>query len=111
MVLTILCFRHRSRKRRPFSRYAARHRINSVYRDKSFSAGISGSLADASALEEKLEGLADLKTQMRGLINDNDEIKHTQEEVNSTLVNMNHHITIMAENIDRYDRMINSQYS
>ena len=93
--------RHRSRKRRPFSRYAARHRINSVYRDKSFSTGISGSLADASALEEKLEGLVDLKTQMRGLINDNDEIKHTQEEVNTTLVNMNHHITIMAENINR----------
>jgi hypothetical protein len=63
-----MCFiyRHRSRKRRPFSRYAARHRINSVYRDKSFSAGVNSNLADASALEEKLEVLADLKIQMRG---------------------------------------------
>ena len=30
-------------------------RINSVYRDKSFSSGFNGNLADASALEEKLE--------------------------------------------------------
>ena len=32
-----------------------KHRINSVYRDKSFSSGFNGNLADASALEEKLE--------------------------------------------------------
>ena len=31
------------------------YRINSVYRDKSFSSGFNGNLADASALEEKLE--------------------------------------------------------
>lgn len=94
--------RHRSRKRRPFSRYAARHRINSVYRDKSFGSGMAGTfLADASALEDKLEAVNDLKTQMRGLLNDNEEIKHTQEEVNSTLVNMNHNLTAMAEAIDR----------
>ena len=43
-------------------------------------------------LEEKLEVLADLKIQMRGLTNDNEEIKQTQEEVNTTLLNMNHHI-------------------
>ena len=94
--------RHRSRKRRPFSRYAARHRINSVYRDKSFSTGYSGNLADASALEEKLEAVSDLKTQMRGLLTDNEEIKQTQEEVNTTLLNMNHHMTSMAEAIERY---------
>ena len=93
--------RHRSRKRRPFSRYAARHRINSVYRDKSFSTGYSGNLADASALEEKLEAVSDLKTQMRGLLTDNEEIKQTQEEVNTTLLNMNHHLSMMAEAIDR----------
>merc|ERR1712224_751049 len=93
--------RHRSRKRRPFSRYAARHRINSVYRDKSFSAGVNSACADSSALEEKLEVLADLKIQMRGLTNDNEEIKQTQEEVNTTLLNMNHHMTSMAEAIER----------
>ena len=59
-------------------------------------------MADASALEEKLEAVTDLKTQMRGLLNDNEEIKHTQEEVNTTLVNMNHHLSVMAEAIDRY---------
>ena len=37
-----------------------------MYRDKSFSAGVNSNLADASALEEKLEVLADLKIQMRG---------------------------------------------
>ena len=58
-------------------------------------------MADASALEEKLEGLADLKTQMRGLINDNEEIKHTQEEFNSTLLNLNHNMSAIAEAIDR----------
>ena len=61
------------------------------------------SCADSTALEEKLEGLGDLKTQMRGLISDNEEIKQTQEEVNSTLLNMNHHMTAMAEAIDRYN--------
>ena len=45
--------------------------------------------------------MTDLKTQMRGLLNDNEEIKQTQEEVNSTLVNMNHHLGMMAEAIDR----------
>ncbi len=59
-------FRHRSRKRRPFSRYAARHRTHSVYRDKSFTSGFTGNQADASALEEKLEAVGDLKTQLRG---------------------------------------------
>ena len=78
-------------------------------------------MADASALEEKLEVLADLKIQMRGkkkdlikerklekyfhfylgLTNDNEEIKQTQEEVNTTLLNMNHHMTTMAEAIER----------
>ena len=72
------------------------------HRDKSFSTGFSGNMADASALEEKLEAVTDLKTQMRGLLNDNEEIKHTQEEVNTTLVNMNHHLSVMAEAIDRY---------
>ena len=73
-----------------------------MYRDKSFSAGVNSSVADASALEEKLEVLADLKIQMRGLTNDNEEIKQTQEEVNTTLLNMNHHMTTMAEAIERY---------
>ena len=92
-----------------------------MYRDKSFSAGVNSNLADASALEEKLEVLADLKIQMRGkkeriwkkrkcekyfyfylgLTNDNEEIKQTQEEVNTTLLNMNHHMTTMAEAIER----------
>ena len=49
-ILIFLKNRHRSRKRRPFSRYAARHRINSVYRDKSFSAGVNSACADSSAL-------------------------------------------------------------
>ena len=52
-------------------------------------------------LEEKLEVLADLKIQMRGLTNDNEEIKQTQEEVNTTLLNMNHHMASMAEAIER----------
>ena len=92
-----------------------------MYRDKSFSAGVNSNMADASALEEKLEVLADLKIQMRGkkeriwkkgksekyfyfylgLTNDNEEIKQTQEEVNTTLLNMNHHMTTMAEAIER----------
>jgi hypothetical protein len=101
-IISLTFFRHRSRKRRPFSRYAARHRINSVYRDKSFSAGLTGSVADASALEEKLEAVGDLKIQMRGLINDNEEIKATQEEVNSTLVNLNHQLSVIGEAIERY---------
>ena len=94
--------RHRSRKRRPFSRYAARHRVNSVYRDKSFSAGVHHSLADASALEEKLDGIASMKTQVLGLINDNEDIKHTQEEINATLTNLNHNLNNMAEAIERF---------
>ena len=36
-----------------------------------------------------------------GLTNDNEEIKQTQEEVNTTLLNMNHHMTTMAEAIER----------
>ena len=94
--------RHRSRKRRPFSRYAARHRVNSVYRDKSFSVGAHHSLADASALEEKLDAIASMKTQILALINDNEDIKHTQEEINATLTNLNHNINLMAEAIERY---------
>ena len=45
--------------------------------------------------------MSDLKTQMRGLLTDNEEIKQTQEEVNTTLLNMNHHMTSMAEAIER----------
>ncbi len=36
-----------------------------------------------------------------GLLNDNEEIKLTQEEVNSTLVGVTHHLSVMAEAIDR----------
>jgi hypothetical protein len=47
-------FRHRSRKRRPFSRYAARRRINSIYREKSIN--ING---DSKLIEEKLDQVKD----------------------------------------------------
>ena len=94
--------RHRSRKRRPFSRYAARHRVNSVYRDKSFSTGAHNALlADASALEEKLDAVVAMKTQVLGLINDNEEIKQTQEEVNASLTTLNHSINLLAEVTER----------
>lgn len=64
--------RHRSRKRRPFSRYAARRRLNSVYREKSIS--LNG---DSKMIEEKLDQVSDLKTQIRCLINDNEEVRAT----------------------------------
>lgn len=47
-------FRHRSRKRRPFSRYAARRGMNSIYREKSIS--IPG---DSKLIEEKLDQVAE----------------------------------------------------
>ena len=50
--------------------------------------------------------MSDLKTQMRGLLTDNEEIKQTQEEVNTTLLNMNHHLSMMAEAIDRYKDVV-----
>jgi regulator of replication initiation timing len=89
--------RHRSRKRRPFSRYAARRRINSVHREKSF-IGFHG---DSKAIEEKLEAVGDLKTQIRGLISDNEDVKLNQEELNSNMSSVTHQLAMVAEALDR----------
>eukprot|EP00095_Tigriopus_kingsejongensis_P007825 maker-scaffold204_size260821-snap-gene-1.42 protein:Tk07825 transcript:maker-scaffold204_size260821-snap-gene-1.42-mRNA-1 annotation:"transient receptor potential channel pyrexia" len=88
--------RHRSRKRRPFSRYAARQRMTSVYRDKSFN--VQG---DSVMLEEKLEQVNDLKTQIRCLINDNEEIKLNQEELNSSMGTISHQMSLIADALDK----------
>lgn len=89
--------RHRSRKRRPFSRYAARRRMNSVHREKS----ILGFHGDSKALEEKLEAVGDLKTQIRGLINDNEDVKLNQEELNTNMASVTHQLALVAEALDR----------
>ncbi len=79
--------RHRSRKRRPFSRYAARRRVNSVYREKSLS--FSG---DSKAIEEKLDAVGDLKAQIKGLAVDGEEVKLNQEELNTGMANLSHQV-------------------
>ena len=85
--------RHRSRKRRPFSRYAARRRLNSVYRDKSMN--LSG--GDSKVIEEKLDQVTDLKIQIRGLISDNEEVKLNQEEINANMTFIAHQMTLITE--------------
>ena len=89
--------RHRSRKRRPFSRYAARRRMNSVHREKS----MLGYHGDSKFLEEKLEVVGDLKTQIRGLINDNEDVKLNQEELNANMASVTQQLALVAEALDR----------
>ena len=54
-----------------------------MYREKSMS--LSG---DSKIIEEKLDAVGDLKTQIRALINDNEDVKLNQEELNANMVSL-----------------------
>lgn len=51
--------------------------MDSIYREKSVS--LHG---DSKLIEEKLDQVSDLKTQIRCLMTDNEEVKLNQEELN-----------------------------
>ena len=56
---------------------------------------------DSKVLEEKLEAVGDLKTQIRGLINDNEDVKLNQEELNANMTSVTHQLALVAEALDR----------
>ena len=70
--------------------------MNSVHREKSFVFH-----GDSKAIEEKLEAVGDLKTQIRGLINDNEDVKLNQEELNSNMSSVTQQLAMVAEALDR----------
>jgi regulator of replication initiation timing len=49
---------------------------------------INGS--DSKLIEEKLGEVSDLKTQIRCLITDNEDVKLNQEELNANVVSLSH---------------------
>ena len=71
--------------------------MNSVHREKS----ILGFHGDSKVLEEKLEAVGDLKTQIRGLINDNEDVKLNQEELNTNMASVTNQLALVAEALDR----------
>ena len=71
--------------------------MNSVHREKS----MLGYHGDSKFLEEKLEAVGDLKTQIRGLINDNEDVKLNQEELNSNMASVTQQLALVAEALDR----------
>ena len=71
--------------------------MNSVHREKS----MLGYHGDSKFLEEKLEVVGDLKTQIRGLINDNEDVKLNQEELNSNMACVTQQLALVAEALDR----------
>ena len=44
---------------------------------------------DSKIIEEKLDAVSDLKTQIRALINDNEDVKMNQEELNANMAGVN----------------------
>ncbi len=96
-VHTYICrpCRHRSRKRRPFSRYAARRRINSTFRDKTLVGD------DSKLLEEKLEQVSDLRAQLKCLLADNEEVKLNQEVLNTSMTAINHQLSLLADALEK----------
>ena len=56
---------------------------------------------DSKVLEEKLEAVGDLKTQIRGLINDNEDVKLNQEELNSNMASVTQQLALVAEALDK----------
>ena len=56
---------------------------------------------DSKIIEEKLDAVSDLKTQIRTLVNDNEDIKLNQEELNSSLTGITHQLTVVTEALDR----------
>ena len=71
--------------------------MNSVHREKS----MLGYHGDSKVLEEKLEAVGDLKTQIRGLINDNEDVKLNQEELNANMSSVTQQLALVAEGLDR----------
>ena len=71
--------------------------MNSVHREKS----MLGYHGDSKVLEEKLEAVGDLKTQIRGLINDNEDVKLNQEELNSNMASVTQQLALVAEALDK----------
>ena len=58
---------------------------NAGFREKSMSLGGG----DSKIIEEKLDAVSDLKTQIRALINDNEDVKMNQEELNANMAGVN----------------------
>ena len=56
-----------------------------IFREKSMSLGGG----DSKIIEEKLDAVSDLKTQIRALINDNEDVKMNQEELNANMAGVN----------------------
>ena len=70
--------------------------MTSVYREKSFS--LQG---DSKMIEEKLDQVSDLKTQIRCLINDNEEVKLNQEELNANMATVTHQMSLLADAFEK----------
>lgn len=70
--------------------------MDSMYREKT--AGIHG---DSKLLEEKLDQVSDLKTQIRCLITDNEEVKLNQEELNANMTTLTHQMSLLAEAFEK----------
>lgn len=47
---------------------------------------------DSKVIEEKLDQVSDLKTQIRCLITDNEEVKLNQEELNANMTTLTHQV-------------------
>ena len=58
---------------------------------------------DSKMIEEKLDQVSDLKTQIRCLITDNEEVKLNQEELNANMTSVTHQMSLLA---DAFDKLI-----
>ncbi len=77
---------------------ARRRRANSVYREKSVSFVGAG---DSKAIEEKLDQMGDLKSQIKGLSADHEEVKLNQEEISTGMAALTHQMSLLADALDR----------
>ncbi len=95
--------RHHSHKRRPFSRYTTgQHRTNCIYRKKSLSFIDDSSGCDffndsSKAIEEKLDMVSDLKVQLKCMIDDSNEVKLNQEEMNTSMAVLMHQVLLLGD--------------
>ena len=56
---------------------------------------------DSKLIEEKLEQVGDLKAQIKCLLNDNEEVKMNQEELNANMATVTHQMALLAEAVER----------
>lgn len=56
---------------------------------------------DSKMIEEKLDQVNDLKTQIRCLISDNEEVKLNQEELNANMSTITHQMSLLADAFEK----------